>query len=72
MKVEEGFHIIEPKVQLPLNAAYGMYLIQLCRDADEKGKKSGKFIEIEPLTLGEFKEARKVANRNKLFKHNEH
>ena len=71
IKVEEGFHIIEPKVQYPLKAAYGLYLIQLCKDADEKGEKMGKFIEITPLTLEEFKAKRKVTNRRKLFKHHE-
>ena len=69
----DGFRIFEaPEVKLPLKAAYGIYLIKLHKEADIQGEKEGRFIEVTPITLEEFKQQRKDANRRNLFKHEKH
>ncbi len=66
---QDGYRIFTPPpIKLPLKAAYGAYLIQLCKDADKLGEEEERFVEIEPMTLAEFKDARKIINRKKLFK----
>ena len=34
---------------------YGIYLIKLCKRADDLGEQMGKFIDVDPMTPDEFR-----------------
>ena len=56
MKQRPDLRLYKPYVtKLPVKALYGLYLIQLCREADEIGEATGKFVEVEFPTLEEFR-----------------
>lgn len=51
--------------KLDHKAAYGLYLIQLCREADMVGERVGKFVEVKIPTLEEFIEMRQAVAKAK-------
>lgn len=67
-RIEEGYQILQPTAKLGWKAAYGVYLIQLVRDADEEEERTGVFTPISPMSEEEFREMRKRVNKAKLFK----
>lgn len=52
-------------VKLDNKAAYGLYLLQICREADEMGEALGRFIEVYVPTLEEFIEMRERIHKSK-------
>ena len=61
--------VFKPRLaRLPVKAAYGLYLVKLCKAADEQGELEGRFIDITPPTLEEFKEMRKVMDRKAIYR----
>ncbi len=48
-----------PPPVLDWQAAYGLYLIRMCREADRVGAALGRFVEMDPLSEEEYREHRK-------------
>lgn len=64
----DGFKIFKPILKLDLRASYGMYLIQLCKEADRESERLGRFIPHNPMTYDEFVENRKDMRKRSVFK----
>lgn len=57
--VEDGWQVITPYRTFPLKAAYGLYLMEACKRADEQSEGEGKYVPHHHPTLEEFKIIRK-------------
>jgi len=66
---EDGYRIYDPPIaKLSAAAAYGAYIINLIKEADEKQEHTGVYEEVTIMTFTDFKAFRKKENRRNLFK----
>lgn len=52
-------------MKLDNKAAYGLYLLQICNEADKIGESLGRFVEHHEPTLEEFIEMREAIHKRR-------
>jgi len=63
----DGFQIFRPRMTMPIEAEYGLYLLAENKKAIEQAEALGHYVAPHNPSMEEFKAMRKARNRAGLF-----